>query len=257
MAAAGGSAAVLRSYARLASVQFKRFLREPMALFFTVAFPVLLLLLFGFIWGNEPGSPFSPPGFGYIDAVVPALAAIVIGTVALVTIPITTAADRKQKLLRRYQATPLRPLVYFAADVSVHFASAALGMVLLTIVAKLVFALRFGGSWLAVLGGFVLSALAFVAVGYVIAGVVRSERVALAVGMVIYFPLMFLSGAAMPLETMPENVRRVAGWLPLTHVVRLLQDLWFGTGWNWTSGLVLLGMLVVGTALSAALFRWE
>lgn len=257
MAAAGGSSAVLHSLVRLASVQFKRFLREPMALFFTVAFPVLLLLLFGFIWGNEPGSPFSPPGFGYIDAVVPALAAIVIGTVALVSIPTATATDRKQKLLRRYQATPLRPLVYFVADVSVHVATAAMGMVLLIIVAKLVFALRFGGSWLAVLGGFALSTLAFVAVGYVIAGVVRSDRVALAVGMAIYFPLMFLSGAAMPLETMPENVRRVAGWLPLGHVVRLLQDLWFGTGWNWTSGLVLLGMLVVGTAVSAVVFRWE
>ena len=102
-----------------------------------------------------------------------------------------------------------------------------------------------------------LSALAFVAVGYVIAGVVRSERLALAAGMVIYFPMMFLSGAAMPLETMPENVRRVAGWLPLTHVVRLLQDLWFGTGWSWNSGLVLLGMVVLGTSVSAVVFRWE
>ena len=257
MAAAGGSSAALRSLARLASVQFKRFLREPMALFFTVAFPVLLVLLFGFIWGNEPGSPFSPPGFGYIDAVVPALAAIVIGTVALMSIPTATATDRKQKLLRRYQATPLRPLVYFAADVSVHFATAAVGMVLVTVVAKLVFALRFGGSWLAVLAGFVLSALAFIAVGYVIAGLVRSDRAALSVGMAIFFPLMFLSGAAMPLEIMPENVRRIAEWLPLTHVVRLLQDLWFGTGWNWESGLVLLGMLVVGTAVSAVVFRWE
>ena len=255
--ATSGLAVVLRSFARLASVQCKRFLREPIAVFFTVAFPVLLLLLFGFIWGNEPGSPFSPPGFGYIDATVPALAAIVIGTVALISIPNVTATDRKQKLLRRYQATPLRPLVYFAADVSVHFGTALAGMVVLIVVAKLVFSLRFGGSWLAVFGGFALSTLAFVAVGYVIASVVRSDRVALAVGMAIFFPLMFLSGAAMPLETMPENVRRIAGWLPLTHVVRLLQDLWFGTGWNGTSALILLGMLVVGTALSAALFRWE
>ena len=252
-----GLATTVRSYTRLTSVQFKRFLREPIALFFTVVFPVLLLLLFGFIWGNEPGSPFSPPAFGYIDTEVPALAAIVIGTVALIGIPNTTATDRRQKLLRRYQATPLRPIVYFAADVSVHFGSALFGMVLLIIVAKLVFALRFGGSWAAVLGGFTLSTLALVAIGYVIASVVRSDRVALAVGMAIYFPSMFLSGAAMPLETMPENVRQVARWLPLTHVVRLLQDLWFGVGWNWGSGLILLGMLVAGTVVATAVFRWE
>jgi ABC-2 type transport system permease protein len=247
----------VRSYRRLASVQFKRFLREPIALFFTVAFPVLLVLLFGFIWGNEPGSPFSPSGFGYIDTQAPAVAAIVIGTVALIGLPITTAADRRQKLLRRYQATPLRPLVYFAADVSVHFGSALLGMALVIVVARLVFGLRFGGSWVAVLGGFALSALAFVALGYVLASLVRSERVAQAVGMAIYFPLMFLSGAAIPLQTMPGTVREVARWLPLTHVVQLLQDLWFGVGWNWQSGLVLLGMLLAGAVASAALFRWE
>ena len=50
---------------------------------------------------------------------------------------------------------------------------------------------------------------------------------------------------------------RLPVWLPLTHVVHLLQDLWFGIGWNWQSGLVLLGMLVAGTVASAALFRWE
>ena len=251
------SSTILRSYTRLTSVQLKRFFREPIALFFTVVFPVLLLLLFGFIWGNEPGSPFTPAEFGYIDTEVPALAAIVIGTVALIGIPNTTATDRQQKLLRRYQVTPLRPMVYFAADVSVHFGTALVSMVLLIVVAKLVFGLRFGGNWIAVLGGFTLSTLAFVAVGYVIASLVRSDRVALAVGMAIYFPMMFLSGAAMPLETMPENVRQVAHLLPLTHVVQLLQDLWFGAGWNWGSGMILIGLLLVGTLVSSAVFRWE
>lgn len=250
-------ATMVRSYARLTSVQFKRFLREPIALFFTLVFPLLLLLLFGFIWGNETGSPFAPPGYGYIDTEVPALAAIVIGNVALISIPNITAADRRRKLLRRYHATPLRPLAYFAADVSVHFGATSSGMVLLIIVAKLVFALRFGGSWLAVLGGFTLSTLAFVAVGYLVTSLASSDRVALALGMALYFPMMFLSGAAISQEIMPQSVRQVAGWLPLTHVVRLLQDLWFGHGWNWGSGLILLGMLVAGTAVSAALFRWE
>ena len=255
--ASTAAATMLRSYARLASVQFKRFLREPVALFFTLAFPVFLLLLFGFIWGNELGSPYAASGFGYIDASVPALAAIVIGSVALISIPTVTAADRAMKLLRRYHATPLKPLVYFAADVSVHFSTTALGMVLLIVTAKLVFGLRFAGSWLGVCGGFALGALAFVAIGYLVASLARSDRVATVVGMAIYFPLMFLSGAAFPLATMPDNVREVARWLPLTHVVRLLQDLWFGLGWNWEAGAILMGMLVLGTPLSAALFRWE
>lgn len=247
----------LRSATKLTFVQFKLFLREPMAFFFNLAFPVLILLLFGIIWGNEPGSSFFSPVYGYIDAQTPALAALIIGTVAFMTIPIATATAREQKLLRRFQATPMRPLVYLISDVLVNFAVALTGMILLVVVARLVFGLRFGGSWMALFAGFTFAALSFIAVGYLIASLSPTSRVAQVAGQVIFFPMMFLSGAAMPLQIMPAGVQAAAQWLPLTHVVRLLQDLWFGAQWNTTALLVLSGMLIVGTAVSLFTFRWE
>jgi len=252
-----GPADALRSAAKLTFVQLKLFLREPVAFFFNLAFPVLLLLLFGVIWGNEPGSSFFSPAYGYIDAQTPALAALIIGTVAFMTIPIATATAREQKLLRRFQATPMRPVVYLIADVIVNFAVALTGMILLVVVARMVFGLRFGGSWMALFAGFTFAALSFIAVGYVIASLSPTSRVAQVAGQVIFFPMMFLSGAAMPLQIMPASIQSVAQWLPLTHVVRLLQDLWFGGQWNTTALLVLSGMLVVGTAVSVFAFRWE
>jgi len=252
-----GTAKILRSAANLTFVQFKLFLREPVAFFFNLAFPVLLLLLFGAIWGNEPGSSFFSPIYGYIDAQTPALAALIIGTVAFMTIPVATATAREHKLLRRFQATPMRPLVYLIADVVVNFAVALLGMILLIVVARLVFGLRFGGSWVTLFAGFTFAALSFIAVGYVIASLAPTSRVAQVVGQVIYFPMMFLSGAAMPLQIMPPGIQSVAEWLPMTHVVHLLQSLWFGGQWNSTALLVLGGMLVVGTVVSAVAFRWE
>jgi len=252
-----GLADALRSAAKLTFTQFKLFLREPVAFFFNLAFPVLLLLLFGVIWGNEPGSSFFSPAYGYIDAQTPALAALIIGTVAFMTIPIATATAREQKLLRRFQATPMRPVVYLIADVIVNFAVALTGMILLVVVARMVFGLRFGGSWMALFAGFTFAALSFIAVGYVIASLSPTSRVAQVAGQVIFFPMMFLSGAAMPLQIMPASIQSAAQWLPLTHVVRLLQDLWFGGQWNTTALLVLSGMLVVGTAVSVFAFRWE
>ena len=56
---------------------------------------------------------------------------------------------------------------------------------------------------------------------------------------------------------MPEGVRVVANWLPLTHVVILLQNLWFGQGWSGQPVLILGLMLVLGTAVSVYTFRWE
>ena len=247
----------VRAFAKLTFVQYKLFLREPVALFFNIFFPVLLLLLFGLVWGNEPGSSMFSVDYGYIDAQVPAFAALVIGTVAFMTLPVATANAREQKLLRRYQVTPLPPLVYIAADVAVYLSIALLGMVALVIVGTFAFGLRFGGNWGEVTGAFLFAALAFIACGYVIASLASTSRVAQVVGQIIYFPMMFLSGAAMPRAIMPANVQQAAEWLPLTHVVHLFQSLWFGGGWNVTALIVLGGVLVVGTVISVKVFRWE
>ncbi len=247
----------LRSFAKLTIVQYKLFLREPVALFFNIFFPVLLLLLFGLIWGNEPGSSMFSPQYGYIDVQVPALAALVIGTVAFMTIPVATATAREQKLLRRFQASPMPPMVYIAADVAVYLSIAVAGMAVLVTVANLAFGLRFGGSWAVVTAAFLFAALAFIAVGYVIASLAPTGRVAQVVGQVVYFPMMFLSGAAMPLAIMPPDVQRFAEWLPLTHAVHLFQTLWFGGDWDTTALLVLSGVLVLGATISAKVFRWE
>jgi len=248
----------VRGLSKLTIVQAKLFLREPAAFFFTLVFPVLLLLLFGAIFGNAPDPAFNPD-YGYIDTEVPALAAIIIGSVALMGIPVATASAREHKVLRRYRVTPMPPTLYVTADVVINYFMALVGMVILIIVARLVFELRFGGTWFNVLAGFTLSALAFFAVGYLIASLAPTARIAQTVGMVLFFPMMFLSGAAFPREIMPESIQRLSNLLPLTYVVELLQGLWFGGHWGdyLLEVGVLLGMLVVGAVVSTQTFRWE
>lgn len=250
----------MNAYFKLTWMQLKLFGREPVALFFTLAFPLMVLLLFGMIFGNAPDPQYGPQyggEYGYIDALVPGLAAIIIATVALMSIPVATATAREQKILRRYKATPMPPLVYLAGDITTNVFIALIGLVILLIVAPLVFDLRFGGNWVYVLAGFLLSAVPFAAVGYIIAGLSPTARIAAVVGQVLFFPMMFLSGVGFPPEIMPAGVRTVARWLPLTHVVNLLQSLWFGQGWSAQSVLILVLMLVLGTAVSVYTFRWE
>jgi len=194
-----------------------------------------------------------------LDASVPAYAGIIIGTVALMGIPIDTAASREMGVLRRYRATPLRPAAYLLASVAVYLMIALLGMAILVVIGKLVFGLRIAGSWLNVLAAVTLSALSFYSLGYLLASLVPTARAAQVVGMVIFFPMMFLSGAGMPLQLLPEGLRKVSDFLPLSYVVRLVQGLWFGESWSnlWLSVLVLVGMLLIATAGAAKLFRWE
>jgi ABC-2 type transport system permease protein len=244
---------------QLYRIQIKLYVRDPVAFFFSMAYPTLLLLLFGFIYGNNPAPEFWGRNYGTVDASVPAYAGIIIGTVALMGIPIDTASNRENGVLRRYRATPLRPVVYLIACVLMYLTVALIGMMILILVGKLVFGLRFAGSWLSVLAAFILSALAFYALGYLISGLVATARAAQIIGMVIFFPMMFLSGAGMPIQLLPANLQRISEFLPLTYVVRLLQGLWFNDSWNtlWPPVGVLSSILIVGTVLAARFFRWE
>ncbi len=233
------------------------YLREPIATFFTIAFAPLLLVLFGVIYGNEPNELFG--GRGSMDVTVPAYVGLVVVTVALVGIPIQTATSRELGVLRRYRVTPLRPLTYVVADVVAYFIMTLAGAVLLVAVGAAAFGVRVEGNVLALLGGFTLSALAFFSLGYLLAAVARSARMAQTVGMVVAYPMMFLSGASLPLELLPPGLRSVADLIPLTYVVRLMRGLWYGEGWAavGTSVAVLSGILVVATALAVRFFRWQ
>lgn len=247
----------MRSLWKLTLVEAKLYLREPMAAFFTLVFPLMMLFLFGSIYGNEPTDFFG--GRGSVDVSVPAYMAMIIGTVGLLSIAITTATYRETGVLRRYRATPLRPAVILTAQVVVNFVMTLMGALLLVVAARLVYGLRFEGNAVSVLGAFILSTLSFFAVGFLLAGLAPTARVANIVGMVLFYPNLFLSGAAMPKEMFPDSVRLVSRMMPLTYVVDLLQGLWFGEPWSkqLTAVGVLAGMLIVGVVLSARTFRWE
>jgi ABC-2 type transport system permease protein len=247
----------MRALGKLTIVQAKLFIREPIAAFFALAFAPLVLILFGFIFGNEPVTEFG--GLGSMDIAVPGYTAMIVGTVGLMSVPIATAARREAGVLRRFRATPLRPLTYIVTDVLVYLAMTLLGILLLVLVGKIVYNVRFEGSLHNVLAAVALGSFAFMALGYVLAGVAPTARVAQVVAMVLFYPMMFLSGASIPLEVMPESVQRAARFLPLTHVVTLVKGLWFGASWgdHLTEVAVLVGILIVGAIVAARVFRWE
>jgi ABC-2 type transport system permease protein len=69
--------------------------------------------------------------------------------------------------------------------------------------------------------------------------------------------MLLLSGAGPPPEVMTSAMRSIAGALPLTHAIRLLQDPWLGFPWTATALAAVLGFLFGAAALALWLFRWE
>lgn len=248
----------MKSLLKMSWVEAKLFLREPVGVFFTLAFPLIMLFIFGTVYSNLPAGPGSggPEGIG---SLIPAFVAMVIGITGLMAVTITLATYRENGILRRLRTTPVSPLIVMAAQVTVVFTMTALGTLLLVAAGKLIYHVRFDGSILSMVGGFILSSLSFFGIGFVLAGTLPTARTAQVIAMVLLYPMLILSGAAWPRELMPETVQRVAALLPLTYVVNLLRGLWMGQVWrdHLLDVSVLVGVLLLGIIVSVKTFRWE
>lgn len=247
----------MKSLLKMTGMEAKLFLREPVNAFFSLVFPLIMLFLFGTIYGNTP-----PPGSdsqGAIDALIPSFTAMVIGMIGLMPVTITLASYRENGILRRLRTTPVNPLVVMVAQVIVVFVMTTLGMFLLVAAGILVYHVRIEGNAFSLLAGFALSSLSFFGIGFILAGAMPTARTAQIVAMVLLYPMLILSGAGWPRELMPATVQKVSAFVPLTYVVNLLRGLWIGEPWgnHLLDVGVLVGMLLLGIIVSAKIFRWE
>jgi len=247
----------MRAFLKLTGVALRLYLREPMAAFFTLAFPSLLLVLFGSIYGNEATPLFG--GRGTIDVSMPNYTGLILATVALMNIPITTATYRELGVLRRFRVTPMRPLTYIAADVCTNLLMTLVGMLVLLAAGWALYRVKFEGELISFLAAVLLGCLAMFSLGYLIASLAAGARMAQVVGMLILYPMMFLSGAGFPIELLPDSIRRISNFLPLTYAVSLLDGMWFGEAWSaHLLDVAVLGIMVVLLGgLAVRLFRWE
>lgn len=248
----------MKSLLKMTWVEAKLFLREPASAFFTLIFPLLMLLIFGAIYGANP-VPGTDSTEAAIGALIPAFTGMSIGIVGLMPVTITMATYRENGILRRLRTTPASPLMIMAAQVVVVFVMTALGVLLLMIAGKLVYHVQFTGNALSLAAGFTFCSLSFFGIGFVLAGIMPTARTAQIVAMVLMYPMLILSGAGWPRELMPAAVLKISNFLPLTYVINLLRGLWFGESWgqHLLDVGVLAVMLIAGVLISLKTFRWE
>ncbi len=247
----------MRAFFKLAIVQTRLYLREPMAVFFTLVMGPMLLVMMGFIFGSAPRPELN--GLSQMHISVPSYMALIIGITGLTSIPVMLTTRREAGVLRRLSATPLRPLTYFLADALAPFVVSLCSAALLILLGFLVYHVRFEGQWLSISAGIFLYAAACFSLGYALAGLLPNARLATVLGNAIIIPMNIFSGALMPIELMPQGIQKFANFLPFTHGVSLLRGLWFGEAWSshMLEVTILGGILVVGLGVVGLTFKWE
>ncbi|MGX6977794.1 ABC transporter permease [Vagococcus elongatus] len=237
--------------------QFKVFYRNFINVFFVFVFPVFFIILFGEIYGNDPSSFFN--GKGTLDVSTPAYIAMIISVTGIMSFPLTIANYREQKILKRLKATPMNPVNLLVSEILVNVVMTILGVILLFFVASMRYGVEFSGNLKQFILAFLLSIFSTFSIGGVIASISSNVKMANAIANLVYFPMLFLSGATIPIEIMPESIQEFSKFIPLTHAVNLLKKTWLGEGIAWGSSnvIVLIVILIICTAISAFYFKWD
>ena len=235
----------MRAFWKLTVTEFKLFLREPLALFFILAFPLILLWLNGSQFGSE------------VDVLVPGYVALILATVGLTQLPGVLATYRERGILRRLATTPVAPAKVLGAQLVVHLVASTIGVALLLAAATVFYDLRLPRAIAVAALVYLAGALALFALGFVLAALAPNARTASAVGFVVYFPMIFLCGAVIPRHALSTSMRRIGELLPLAPVVTTLRDAWSGAGISIVALATLAAMVVVASAVGVRVFRWE
>jgi ABC-2 type transport system permease protein len=246
----------MKALLKLTFVELKLYMHNYIAVFFTFAFPLLMLFLFGGIYGNAPVAVFG--GHGSVDITIPGyIATIIIGTTAFISLPMDLASQRQLGVLRRMRATPLPPSAVMISKLLTNLFVSLLSSGLLVAVGVAVYHAVLPTNSLVILAGILLVSLSLYAVGFAIASVIRSINAVRAVTLAIFYPMMFISGGTLPEQFLPAGIQTLSKVLPMTYSVSLMKDLWFGQGWDLLAVAVLLGFLAAGTLVSVKMFKWE
>ena len=247
----------MRGLFQLTWLEIKIFLREPLGALGTVVVPVLLYLGMG--RAIAPRLPQVPQSTGFVYYATPVFAAIMIMLTSVLSLVTIVAIYREGGILKRLRATPLRPWTILTAHVLAKLAFTLVTLVLLMLLGKRYYPVDLRIPYVSFALALILATWSTLAIGFVIASVIKTARFAQPAGALVFYPMVALSGLFYPLSSMSPALRAVARVMPLTYVVSLLMGILKGDAWS--AHLLDVGALVlvfiVCIAISSRIFRWE
>lgn len=248
----------MKALLKLAWIELKLFMREPTTIVFTFAFPIVLLFVLGEIFGEQSDRTGERifGGWGAMNYYVPAYFGVVAMSVGLIMLPARLTAYRTGGVLRRFRASLVPIWAVLGSQVLAAVVLGGVGAVLVWGSASLVYDVHVPVSAGQVIVGFLLTSSAFAAIGALLGAALPSTRAAQGAGLMLFFVMLFLSGAGPPTQVMSDRMRRIGDFLPLTYAIDAMQH-----GWN-TAHWYLLGVVVLGAItlvagwLALRVYRW-
>jgi len=232
----------------LTLTEAKLLMREPLALFWGLAFPMVLLAVMGLSSATIDGLSLA----AIYEPIVIAFISVVFGVQGL---PVQLASYREQRILRRLATTPAGPVRVIGAQLAVSLTVVLAATAGVLAVGRLGFAVPLPRQAAGFAVAAVLAATAMLGLGLLIAALAPTARSAGAAGTVLFFPLMYFAGLWTP--QLSPTARHIGEFTPLGAATQALRDAMAGA-WPHPMPLTVLGACALVCSVTAArLFRWE
>lgn len=247
----------MRTFRTMIKTELKLSLRGMDMLLFAICMPVVVLVILGMIYGNKPA--FEGADYSFLEQSFGALTTISICAGGVMGLPLVVSDYRDKGILKRFQVTPVSPMLILSVQVVLYTIYALVSLLLLYLCAVIFFDYHFEGSLLKFLPCYLLVTLSMFSIGIMVGGVAPNTKTASIAASALYFPMLIFSGATLPYEVMPGALQKFASLLPLTQGIKLLKNV----SLNLAADNILVPILtmtavaLVCIGVSLKFFKWE
>ncbi|MBB3084823.1 ABC transporter permease [Geodermatophilus sabuli] len=245
-------------------VELKEFFRQRESVVFTLAFPVILLVVFGAVLDYDIGG-----GVTFTQYFMAGIVAAGILGASLQNMAISIATERSDGTLKHLSGTPMPKSAYFVGKVVQVLAVTVLIVVILLAVGRLAYGvvLPSGSDWITFVWVTALGSSACTLLGIAVSSLAKNGRSASAMVTPIALVLQFISGVFFQFSQVPTWMQTIAALFPLKWMAQGLRSVFLPDALaaaepagSWELGRVALVLgiwCIVGLALCVKTFRWQ
>ena len=251
---------------RRARLELLQYFRQRDAVVFTFGYPLIMLLIFGSIFGgNIQGTDI--PYNQYFTAGITATGVMSIG---FQSVSIAIASDRTDKSIKRLRGLPMPQLSYFLGKLLAALVEGIIQTTLLITCSVLFFHVHLpstAGRWFTLVWVFTLGLGTCAGLGVLLGGWVKDGRTASAVTLPPFLVLQFISGVFFPLNQLSPTLRTIGGFFPLKWMCQGLRSVFLPNealvaepshAWQLPQAAIILAAWLFGSLLLALrTFRWK
>lgn len=250
---------------RRVSIELKQFFRDRNSAVFNFAFPMVLLIIFGSVFGGQD----IAPGITFAQYFVAGMIASGVLYTSFQNLAIAIPLEREDGTLKRLRGTPMPKAAYFVGKIGTVLVAYTAQVVILITVGVLFYGIELPSTalqWFTFLWASILGLIGCTLLGIAFSVVPKTGRGASAVATPIVLVLQFTSGVFFVFTQLPQWMQVFASFFPLKWLAQAMRSVFLpesaalmepaGT-WELPMCAFMLALwCVIGLVLSIVFFRW-